>query len=47
MHEFFVTVADSLGINENSDYENATEGAIDPVDEGAVINYCRDRGGSK
>ena len=32
MNEFFVTVTDSLGINENSNYENATEGIIDPVD---------------
>ena len=33
MNEFFVTVTDSLGINENSNYENTTEGIIDPVDK--------------
>ena len=33
MNEFFVTVTDYLGINENSNYENATEGIIDPVDK--------------
>ena len=33
MNEFVVTVTDSLGINENSNYENATEGIIDPVDK--------------
>ena len=31
MDGFFVNVTDSLGINEKSDYENATEGATDPV----------------
>ena len=38
MNEFFVTVTDSLGINENSNYENATEGIIDPVDK-AVCKF--------
>ena len=33
MNEFFVTVTDSLGIDENSNYENATEGIIDSVDK--------------
>jgi hypothetical protein len=33
MNEFFVTVTDSLGINENSNYENATEGITDPVEK--------------
>ena len=33
MYEFFVTVTNSLGINENSNYGNATEGIIDPVDK--------------
>ena len=33
MNEFFVTVTDSLGINENSNNENTTEGIIDPVDK--------------
>ena len=33
MNEFFVSVTDSLGINENSNYENATEGITDPVDK--------------
>ena len=33
MNEFFVTVMDSLGINENSNYENATEGITDPIDK--------------
>ena len=31
MNEFFVTVTDSLGINENFDDENATDGITDPV----------------
>ena len=31
MNKFFITVTDSHGINENSYYENATEGIIDPV----------------
>ena len=31
MNEFFVTVTDSLGINEYSNNENATEGITDPV----------------
>ena len=38
MNEFFVTVRDSLGINENSDYENTTEGITDPVDK-AVFKF--------
>ena len=38
MNEFFVTVTDSLGINENSDYENTTEGITDPVDK-AVFKF--------
>ena len=33
MDEFFVSVTDSLGINENSGYENATEGISDPIDK--------------
>ena len=33
MNEFFVTATDSLGINENSNYENTTEGITDPVDK--------------
>ena len=33
MNEFLVTVTDSLGINENSNYENTTEGITDPVDK--------------
>ena len=33
MNEFFVTVTDSLGINENSNNENATEGISDPVEK--------------
>ena len=33
MNEFFVSVTDSLGINENSGYENATEGIADPIDK--------------
>ena len=33
MNEFFVTVTDSLGINEYFNYENASEGIIDPVDK--------------
>ena len=33
MYEFFVTGTDSLGINENSNYENATEGIMDPVEK--------------
>ena len=32
MSEFFVSV-DSLGINENSGHENATEGIADPIDK--------------
>ena len=31
MNEFFVTVTDSLGINENFNDENATDGITDPV----------------
>ena len=38
MNEFFVTVTDSLGIDENSDYENTTEGITDPVDK-AVYKF--------
>ena len=33
MNEFFVPVTDSLGINENSGYENAMEGIADPIDK--------------
>ena len=33
MNEFFMTATDSLGINENSNYENTTEGIIHPVDK--------------
>ena len=33
MNEFFVSVTDSLGTNENSGYENATEGITDPIDK--------------
>ena len=33
MNEFFITATDSLGINENSYYENTTEGIIHPVDK--------------
>ena len=32
MNEFFVTVMDFLGINENPDYENTTEGITGRVD---------------
>ena len=39
MNEFFVTVTDSLGINENSNNENATEGISDP-DEKAVQKFA-------
>ena len=35
MNEFFVPVTDSVGINENSNYEDATEGIIYPVDKAA------------
>ena len=38
MNEFFVTVTDSLGIDENSKYENATEGVTDPVVK-AVLKF--------
>ena len=38
MNEYFVTVTDSLGINENSNYENATAGITDPVDK-AVYKF--------
>ena len=38
MNEFFVTVTDSLGINENSNYENTTERITDPVDK-AVYKF--------
>ena len=31
MNEFFVTVTDSLGINENFNDENETDGITDPV----------------
>ena len=37
MNEFFGTVNDSLGINENSNNENASEGILDPVEK-AVQN---------
>ena len=33
MNEFFITATDSLGINENSNYENTTEGILHPVDK--------------
>ena len=33
MNEFFVSVTDFLGINENSGYGNATEGITDPIDK--------------
>ena len=33
MNEFVVFVTDSLGIDENSGYENATEGITDPIDK--------------
>ena len=36
--QFFVTVTDSLGINENFNEENATDGIIDPV-KTAVKNF--------
>ena len=41
MNEFFVTVTESLGINDNSSYENATEGITDPVDKAVhkVFNH--------
>ena len=32
-NELYVTVTDSLGINENSNYENTREGITDPVDK--------------
>ena len=38
MNEFFVTVTDSLGINENFNDENATDGITDPVQK-AVKNF--------
>ena len=38
MNEFFVTVTDSLGIDETSNYENTTEGITDPVDK-AVYKF--------
>ena len=38
MNEFFVTVTDSLGINENFNDENATDGIPDPVKK-AVKNF--------
>ena len=38
MNEFVVSVTDSLGINENFGYENATEGVTDPIDK-AVTNF--------
>ena len=38
MNEFFVTVTDSLGINENSNYENTTEVITDPVGK-AVFKF--------
>ena len=37
MNEFFVTVTDSLGMNEGYNNWNATEGITDPVD--AVHNF--------
>ena len=33
MNEFFITARDSLGINENSNYENTSEGIIHPDDK--------------
>ena len=33
MNEFFVSVTNSLGIKENSGYENTTEGITDPIDK--------------
>ena len=33
MNEFFITVMNSLGINEIANYENRTEGIIHPVDK--------------
>ena len=39
MNEFFVTVTDSLGINENSNYENTTEGITDPVDRAIILAF--------
>ena len=38
MNEFFVTVTDSLNINENSNYENTTDRITEPVDK-AVHNF--------
>ena len=38
MNEFFVTVTDYLGINENFSDENATDGITDPVEK-AVITF--------
>ena len=35
MNEFFVTVTDSLGISENFNDENATDGIADPVKKAA------------
>ena len=38
MNEFFVTVTDSLGINDNFSDENATDGITDPIEK-AVIKF--------
>ena len=38
MNEFFVTVTDSLGINENSNNESASEGISDPVEKSKNTN---------
>ena len=39
MNECFVIVTDSLGINENSSNENASEGITNPVEK-AVQNFA-------
>ena len=40
MNEFFVTVTDSLGIDENPNNENASEGISDPVEK-AVQKFSK------
>ena len=36
MNEFFVTVTDSLGINDNFSDENATDGITDPIEKAVI-----------
>ena len=42
MNEFFVTVTDSLGINDNFSDENATGGITDPITY--AYAYAKDGG---